>query len=144
MQEVLEGNGARGLLAKLWKFCLVGASGVAVNLAVYSLCLWAGFFYVAAAVCAFLAAVSNNFWWNFAWTFRGMGRGKTLRQKYLEFFGVSLGGLGLNLLLLHQLVSVWGLDKTLAQLAAIGGVSFFNFFLNYTLTFREKKELPAS
>lgn len=113
-----------------------------VNLLVYSLCLWGGFFYVAAAVCAFLVAVSNNFWWNFSWTFQGAAADKSMQRKYLEFFGVSLGGLGLNLLVLHYLVSAWSMDKTLAQLVAVAVVSFFNFFLNYTLTFREKKELP--
>lgn len=130
------------MFAKLCKFCLVGASGVIVNLLVYSLCLWGGFFYVAAAVCAFLVAVSNNFWWNFSRTFQGAAADKSMQRKYLEFFGVSLGGLGLNLLVLHYLVSAWSMDKTLAQLVAVAVVSFFNFFLNYTLTFREKKELP--
>ena len=128
------------MFAKLCKFCLVGASGVLVNLLVYTVCLWGGFFYVAAAVCAFLVAVSNNFWWNFSWTFQGAAADKSMQRKYLEFFGVSLGGLGLNLLVLHYLVSTGGMDKMLAQLVPVAVVSYDTCFLNYTWTFRNKNE----
>src|SRR5438067_2460304 len=45
------------------RFCTVGASGYAVNLAVYVALLAAGLHYLAAAAIAFLAAVASSFLW---------------------------------------------------------------------------------
>src|SRR5918912_4104907 len=57
---------------QLVKFCVVGASGYAVNLGVYSLLLkWAGLHYIAAATGSFVVAATNNYQWNRLWTFRG-------------------------------------------------------------------------
>ena len=61
----------RGNWEQLVKFCVVGASGYAVNLAVYSLLvLGLDVHYVPAAICSFLVAVTNNYTWNRLWTFR--------------------------------------------------------------------------
>src|SRR2546430_15507809 len=63
---------ARHNWVQLAKFCAVGASGYVVNLAVYtSLLRWAGLHYLAAAVCSFGVAVTNNYLVNRHWTFRG-------------------------------------------------------------------------
>ena len=56
---------------QLVRFGLVGASGYVLNLAVYALCVHPlGIDYRVSATIAFLAAVSNNFWWNRHWTFK--------------------------------------------------------------------------
>src|ERR687884_758533 len=74
---------------QLAKFCLVGASGYVVNLAVYTALLkWAGFHYVAAATGSFLVAASNNYTWNRVWTFRD-DRGHVVYQG-MRFLTVSL------------------------------------------------------
>ena len=50
---------------ELVKFCVVGASGYVVNLAVYTLLLrGADLHYVVAAIGSFLVAVTNNYTWN--------------------------------------------------------------------------------
>ena len=57
---------------QLARFCAVGASGYAINLAVYTALLkWADLHYLGAAFFSFLVAVTNNYWWNRHWTFRG-------------------------------------------------------------------------
>ena len=56
---------------QLLKFCAVGASGYAVNLAVFWVCVeLVGLHYLLAATFAFVVAVTNNFWWNRHWTFK--------------------------------------------------------------------------
>jgi putative flippase GtrA len=119
---------------QLGKFAAVGASGYVVNLAVYST-LVAGFDvnYLVAAVCSFLVAVTNNYLWNRAWTFRRQ-RGRLVHQG-AKFLLVSLVALGANLLFLRLLVAL-GLDKIPAQAIAIVLVTPWNFAANKLWSFR--------
>ena len=65
---------------QLLKFCVVGVTGYAVNLAVY-LTLLRGFDlnYLLAAMLSFAVAVTNNYLLNRLWTFR-KHRGAVVRQ----------------------------------------------------------------
>ncbi len=119
---------------ELVKFCLVGASGYVVNLAVYTLLLrGAGLHYVLAAIGSFLVAVTNNYTWNRLWTFR-RHRGHVVHQG-LRFFVVSALALAANLLVLHVLVQV-GLGEVSAQAIAIVVVTPVNFVGNKLWSFR--------
>ena len=119
---------------QLAKFCLVGASGYGVNLAVYaSLVHGAGVHYLAAAAAAFAVAVSSNYTWNRLWTFRRQ-RGH-LGFQGVRFLIVSLAGFGLNAALLAALVAA-GLGKVPAQAAAIVAVTPFSFVANKLWSFR--------
>lgn len=127
------------MLKRFVKFSIVGFSGTLVNMAVYSVAVYCGLYYLAAAVVSFLFAVTNNFCWNFRWTFKGLAAGRSMRAKYFRFLGVSVLNLGVNLLLLGALVERADMDKNLAQLIAIGLVSILNFAMNTWFTFGEKK-----
>jgi putative flippase GtrA len=119
---------------QLVKFCIVGASGYVVNLAVYTLLLReAGLHYVLAAICSFLVAVTNNYTWNRIWTFRHQ-RGHVVLQG-LRFLVVSALALGANLLVLHLLVQA-GLGEVAAQAIAIVVVTPVNFVGNKLWSFR--------
>jgi len=128
------------LLKRFVKFSIVGLSGTLVNLVVYAVAVQAGLYYMGAAVVSFLFAVTNNFYWNFRWTFKGQAAYRSRRNKYFRFLGISLLNLGFNLLLLRLFVESLAWDKTLAQLAAIGLVSILNFLMNSRFTFGEKPE----
>jgi dolichol-phosphate mannosyltransferase len=120
--------------AQLVKFCLVGATGYVVNLAVYTLLLnGAGLHYVTAAIGSFLVAVTNNYTWNRVWTFRHE-RGDVVLQG-LRFLVVSALALGANLLVLHLLVRA-GLGEVVAQAIAIVVVTPVNFVGNKLWSFR--------
>ena len=128
--------GRRANWLQLVKFCAVGASGYVVNLAVYSLLVeGAGLHYLLAATCSFLVAVTNNYAWNRAWTFRGQ-RGHVAYQG-LRFFVVSSFALAANLVILHLLVRV-GMDKVPAQAIAIVLVTPLNFVGNKVWSFRTR------
>ena len=119
---------------QLVKFCVVGASGYVVNLAVYTLLLrGAGLHYVVAAIGSFLVAVTNNYIWNRIWTFRHE-RGHLVHQG-LRFLVVSALALGANLLVLHLLVQA-GLGEVVAQAIAIVVVTPVNFVGNKLWSFR--------
>ena len=119
---------------QLAKFCTVGGTGYVVNLAVFALLVHgAGVHYLAAAVCSFLVAVTNNYIWNRLWTFRHQ-RGHAAYQG-LRFLAVSTVALGANLLFLSGLVAL-GVPKVPAQATAIVLVTPWNFLANKLWSFR--------
>jgi putative flippase GtrA len=122
---------------QLGKFCVVGALGYLINLAVYDALLHAGLHYLLAATCSFLVAVTSNYTWNRLWTFREQ-RGHFGIQG-MRFFLVSLAALGANLVLLHVLVVYGGLGRLLAQAIAIVLVTPLNFVGNKLWSFRRRK-----
>jgi dolichol-phosphate mannosyltransferase len=132
------------LLKRFVKFSIVGLSGTVVNMVVYAVAIQMGMYYLGAAVVSFLFAVTNNFYWNFRWTFKGQAVYRSRRNKYFRFLAISLLNLGFNLLLLRLFVESLEWNKTLAQLVAIGLVSVLNFLLNSRFTFGEKAENGAA
>ena len=122
---------------QLIKFCVVGAIGYAVNLAVYKLLLGsAGLHYATAAIGSFIVAVTNNYIWNRLWTFRS-NRGGVVVQG-ARFFAVSALALTANLAVLAVLVDLVGLGEVPAQAIAIVVVTPVNFVGNKLWSFRRR------
>jgi putative flippase GtrA len=118
---------------QLAKFATVGATGYAVNLAVYTALLrGAGWHYISAATVSFLVAVTNNYLWNRLWTFRDQ-RGHVGFQG-LRFFTVAVVAYGANLGILSALIAL-GMDKVAAQAIAIVLVTPLNFIGNKLWSF---------
>jgi putative flippase GtrA len=122
---------------QLGKFCVVGAVGYLINLAVYDALLHEDLHYLAAATCSFLVAVTSNYTWNRLWTFREH-RGHVGIQG-MRFLIVSVAALGANLAVLHLLVVYEGLDKLPAQAIAIVVVTPLNFVGNKLWSFRRAR-----
>jgi putative flippase GtrA len=121
---------------QLAKFCIVGATGYAVNLVVFALLVHAfDIHYLVAAVCSFLVAVTNNYAWNRLWTFRHE-RGHMAYQG-LRFLLVSTVALAGNLAFLSGFVAL-GVPKVPAQAAAIALVTPWNFLANKLWSFRRR------
>ena len=121
---------------QLAKFCAVGLTGYAVNIAVFALLVHGlDINYLLAAVCSFLVAVTNNYIWNRLWTFRHM-RGHVAYQG-LRFLVVSTIALAGNLLFLSALVAL-GMPKVPAQALAIILVTPWNFVANKLWSFRRR------
>jgi putative flippase GtrA len=120
---------------QLAKFCVVGASGYAVNLAVFTVLVGYGMHYSLAAACSFLVAVTNNYTWNRLWTFRDQ-RGHVAFQG-LRFFVVALIALAANELILAGLIA-FGVGKVVAQAIAIVLVTPINFVGNKLWSFRRR------
>jgi putative flippase GtrA len=119
---------------QLAKFCVVGASGYAVNLLVYTALLdGADLHYRVAATGSFLVAVMNNYLWNRLWTFRH-SRGHFAFQG-LRFFVVAVIAYIGNLVILTILVEL-GLGKIISQAIAIVLVTPANFVGNKLWSFR--------
>jgi len=120
--------------AQLAKFCAVGVSGYAVNLAVYTALLdGADIDYRLAATGSFVVAVLNNYLWNRLWTFRD-ARGHFAFQG-LRFFTVALLAYLGNLAILTVLVEL-GVGQIVSQAIAIVLVTPANFIGNKLWSFR--------
>ena len=128
---------ARDNWTQLAKFCVVGAIGYAINLAVYTALLHSGLHYLVAATLSFLVAVTSNYTWNRLWTFRDRRRG--VAAQGMRFFIVSLASLGANLVVLDALISL-GAGKLVGQAIAIVLVTPLNFIGNKLWSFRRHKK----
>jgi putative flippase GtrA len=124
----------RALPRQLVRFCVVGASGYAVNLIVYALLLAADVGYVAAATVSFLVAASSNYAWNRHWTFAA--KQERLASQSLRALGVSAVSLGANQICLLALVAS-GADHFAAQAVAIILVTPFSFVANKVWAFAD-------
>lgn len=126
-------------LRRFLKFCLVGGSGVLVNMGL----LWllteqAGLFYLASSAVAVECAIVNNFIWNDVWTFRDRrATGWQARLGRLGRFNVvSLAGLGINVLVLWLFTDHLGVYYLLSNLAGIVVATMWNFLVNARWTWR--------
>lgn len=121
--------------AQLVKFGAVGGSGYVVNLIVFAgLTGPGGLHHIVAAICAFVVAVSNNFFWNRHWTFAA-GEGHAGFQA-ARFFAISVLGLAINLIVLELLIRA-GFGELPAQALAVAIAMPFNFVGNKLWTFAE-------
>jgi putative flippase GtrA len=119
---------------QLARFTAVGASGYAVNLVAFTLCVHgASLDYRLAATVAFVVAVTNNFWWNRHWTFDA--RGGHAGQQASRFLVVSLAAFVVNLALLQILVDEVHVARVLAQAIAVAAATPCNFLGNKLWTF---------
>ncbi len=119
---------------QLVRFGLVGGSGYLINLAVFAFFTGAlDAHHIAAAVAAFVVAVSSNFWWNRHWTFAA--RHGAVHFQAARFFAVSIAGLAINLAVLQALITSDSLAGLPAQAIAVAVAMPFNFVLNRLWTF---------
>ncbi len=132
-------------LQRFWRFGIVGLSGVLVDMAVLyalsdpSTLAWG---LTRSKIIAAEVAIFNNFWWNDRWTFSDLSKRQTgfrrRLERFLKFNLICLMGLILNVLILNLLFNVVfaGQHRYLANLIAIGLVTFWNFWLNTKLNWR--------
>jgi putative flippase GtrA len=119
---------------QLFKFFVVGGSGYAVNLATFALCIEVfDIHHLAAATCAFVVAVLNNFWWNRHWTFRA--RSGHAGFQAARFFAVSVAAFLFAACVLELLVSVVGVAEIPAQAISIVAATPLNFVGNKMWSF---------
>lgn len=116
------------------RFCAVGASGYAVNLAVYAALLAGCLHYVAAAAIAFLVAAASNYLWNRIWTFRAAGA--PVLGQGARALVVSALSLGANQLFLVVLVAA-GAGHLAGQAVAIVLATPFSFVANKLWAFAD-------
>jgi dolichol-phosphate mannosyltransferase len=119
------------------RFCLVGVSGVLVDMGAFYLLSdpdALGFGLTGSKLVAAEAAIVNNFLWNDAWTFRDVARGQPGPTRKLGRFArfnvICAAGILLSVALLHLQCDLLAMDRYLANAVAIVLVAVWNFWLN--------------
>jgi dolichol-phosphate mannosyltransferase len=138
-------------VGKFLRFCLVGLSGVFVDMAVLYLLSdpsTLGWGLTRSKAIAAEVAILNNFIWNDQWTFNDISRqqkGWRRRiKRFMKFNFICLFGLSLNLFILNILFNYFGINRYLANFIAIAVVTSWNFLINWKLSWRvtDEKTLP--
>ena len=122
---------------KVFKFGLVGISGIVVNMCVlWYLTEMAGFYYLVSSLFAIELSIINNFIWNDKWTFRS-GISYNLsnwQHRLVSFHAVSAGGLVINLGILYLLTSIGGIYYLISNIIGILVGFGWNFIMNRRVT----------
>jgi dolichol-phosphate mannosyltransferase len=131
--------------SKLFRFCVVGASGVVVDMSMLFLLsdpTMLGFGLTRSKIAAAEVAIVNNFLWNDAWTFREAARSEPgLRAKFRRFLGynvICIAGVALNVVILNLLFNLAGINRYVANAIAIVAVTAWNYGLNKRLNWSVK------
>lgn len=125
------------------RFCLVGGSGVFVDMGAFFLFADPRMLALSLSVAKALAAetaIFNNFVWNELWTFRDLAAGHTTWRhratRLAKFNLICLAGIVWSILLLNFQVSILGWNAYVSNLLAIVLVSLWNFFMNLKFGWR--------
>ncbi len=129
----------KGELLRFVKFCLVGFSGVLVNMGLlWLLTEFAGLFYLLSAAISIETSILTNFTLNDYFTFRDR-RSPTLKSflsRLVKFNLVSLAGLALNMGVLWLFTEVLGIYYLLSNLFGIVLATLWNYLVNTWWTWR--------
>jgi dolichol-phosphate mannosyltransferase len=124
-------------ITRFLRFCLVGLTGVVVDMVILYLLSdpsQLGLGLTRSKAVAAEVAIINNFLWNDVWTFRGAARarggGVQRFRRFLSFNAICGVGLVLNLVILNVLFNYFGMNRYVANAVAIGAVTMWNFWLN--------------
>jgi len=126
---------------KIFKFGLVGLSGIVVNMGVlYYLTEFVGFYYLLSSLFAIELSIVNNFIWNDLWTFKGTRQHRMSKRwhRLISFHAVSAGGLVINMGILFFLTSFAGVYYLISNIIGIMVGFGWNFWVNRHMTWTRK------
>lgn len=126
--------------SRFWKFCLVGLSGVVVNLLTYTTLI--SFFHISVVLAGILAAfiaMFSNFLLNdnFTWT---KVKNQPIFNRLAKFYIYCSLGITINALTLWLLYQHLKVNYLLANVIGIGLATLWNFSSNNTWTWNQQSE----
>lgn len=137
------------LVQRYAQFCVVGGSGLVVDMALLHVLAspsLLGWNLSVSKVIAAEVGLVNNFIWNEVWTFRewtAAGTGWPQRVgRFVKFNLICTAGIGLSVLLLNVQVYGLGWNVYLSNFIAIVLVSLWNFFLNLRFGWKAPCAVP--
>ena len=127
------------------KFCLVGLSGVIVDMGVLYVLSdpsMLGWGLTRSKIISAELALINNFIWNDIWTFSDISNEQRKwdqrLKRLLKFNIICLIGIAINVIVLNLLFNFAGVNRYIANLIAIAVTTFWNFLVNLKFSWRKK------
>ena len=123
------------MIIKLFKFIIVGFSGLFIDFGLTFLCKEKLFFnkYISNSI-GFIFAATSNYFLNRIWTFKS--ENPEIMLEFSSFFFVSIIGLLINNSILWLIHNKIGINFYFAKFGAIVVTTLWNFFANYYFTFQ--------
>ena len=116
------------------KFGFVGVINTAIFLATYYICVPLGMDIYIATTLGFIISVTNAYFWNALWVFKGNKLG--FKKTVVKFFVTYISTYLLSLLLLYLFVDMGGMNKYIAPIINTVITMFINFFISKFWTFK--------
>ena len=114
----------------LVRYGVSGLAGYFTNiLVIYCLTDLLGVHYILSAVLSFVVAFAVTFTMQKYWTFRDASLATRNRQ-VVWYLIITLGSLGINVLLLYIFVDIFGLWYLSSQFVILGFIALISFLLN--------------
>jgi len=129
----------KGELLRFAKFCLVGLSGVLVNMGLlWLLTEFVRLFYLLSAAIGIESSIISNFALNDLFTFhdRRSPGVKSFLGRLVKFNVVSLVGVVINMAILWLLTENFGVYYLLSNLCGIAAATLWNYFVNTWWTWK--------
>jgi dolichol-phosphate mannosyltransferase len=127
-----------GELKRFLKFCIVGASGILVNLWMLVALTSTGMDYLKAGALAIEMSIATNFLLNEFWSFADFSkRRRSLSSRVKRFLKFNLfctGGLVINVVALGSLTGYVGMHYLVSNAIGIGAAALWNYGLNANVT----------
>jgi len=132
--------------ARWWRFALVGAIGIAVQLAVIALMIHSGRVpYQVATAAGVVAAVVHNFLWHWHWTWSDRASGRGPIRSFATFaLGNGIVSLIGNALVMAILVGAVHLAAIPANMIAIGVCGIANYWIADGVVFSRSRTRVSS
>ena len=119
---------------KFIKFCLVGGMNAILSIIIYNALIYLVHLgEIPANSIAFIITVINGFYWNKNHVFKNAD--KNARVKFFLLYGITFC---LSNLIIWVLVSIFSMDKSIAQIISLIINTFVNFFASKYWVFRGK------
>ena len=116
-------------------YCVIGASGVALDFGIYSFLIRTGWLdYQAANATGYASGTLLSFALNARFNFRVRDK---IALRLASFFGVAFLGWLASAALLHLLIGHYGFDKYASKFATLVVVVLLQYNLNRLLSFRK-------
>lgn len=123
------------------KFCVVGASGIMVNICL----LWAltekiGLYYLISSAIGIEISIFTNFILNDGWTWKDVG-GKRVKDKLnrgAKYNVICAAGLVINMTILWSMTELFGVNYLISNIFGITGAILWNFHVNDTVTWKNE------
>jgi len=122
---------------RVLKFCIVGSTGIIVNMGVlYVLKEYVGFPLMVASFIAIELSIANNFLWNDWWTFHQKYNKDGGLTRLFRFHMISIAGIVINMGILFSLTNMFGVYYMVANMVGILCGFIWNFMANRRLTWK--------